>query len=105
MTGQEFPGRCEAYNFAREAMVEGIGSGFVARAFGSCAAQSRGLISDIRSNATPRRSFWGWNLTPEHRRETIRVYASAMDPQVHMAACEVAATTTEARNIPECSAR
>lgn len=105
VTGQEFPGRCEAYDFAREAMVEGIGDGFVARASGSCAAQSPGLINDIRSDGPPRRGFWGWNLTPEHRRETMRVYASAMDPQVHMAACEVAAARTETRNIPECSAR
>ena len=105
VTGQAFPGRCKAYDFAREASVEGIGGDFVARAFGSCEAQSRGLISDIRSDAPPRRGFWGWSLTPEQRRETMRVYASAMDPQVHLAACEVAAATTDARNIPECSGR
>jgi hypothetical protein len=105
VTGQEFPGRCEAYGFAREAIVEGIGDGLVARAFGSCEAQSRGLISDIRSDAPPRRGFYGWNVSPEHRRETMRVYASAMDAKVHVAACEVAAKTVESRDIPECSTR
>jgi hypothetical protein len=105
VTGQEFPGRCEAYALARDSMVQGIRGDLVARALSSCEAQSRGLISDIRSGIPPRRGFYGWNLTPQHRRETMRVYASAMDPKVHLAACEVAAATTEARDIPECSAR
>lgn len=105
VSGREFPGRCQAYDFAREAAVEGIGTDFVAKAAGSCEAQDRGLISAIRSDAPPRRGFYGWSLTPEHRRESMRVYASAMDFPVHLAACEVAATMAEARDIPECSVR
>jgi len=105
VTGLEFPGRCEAYDIAREARVEGIGDGLVASAFRSCEAQSRGLVSAIRSGALPSRGFYGWSLTPEHRREAMRVYASAMDLPVHLAACEVAATMAEARDIPECSVR
>ena len=34
----------------------------------------------------------------------MHVYASAMDPGVRVVASEVAATTPEARDIPECSA-
>jgi hypothetical protein len=110
LAGWEFPGRCEAYNVAQEATVEGVGGRAVARtlaagagALADCRAQSRGLVGDIRSGAVLRQGFYGWGPTPKHRRETIRVYASAMDPEVHLAACAVAATTPEAHDIPECS--
>ena len=86
-------------------MVKGIGAGFVARLFDICEAQSRELISDIRSGAPPRHGVDGWRLTPNYRRESMRLYASAMGPPVHLAACEAAATTAEARDIPECPAR
>ena len=103
-SGPMTPGRCEAYQLARTATADGIGGEFLVRVLGSCESQDRGLIGDLRSGVPPR-GFYGWSLAPEHRRETMRVYASAMDPQVHMTACEVAATMTEARNIPECSVR
>ena len=104
VTAQEIPGRCKAYDVAREADVEGIGSIGIARALGSCEAQSQDLIRSLRSNDLPTLGFYGWTLTPERRREAMRVYASAMDPEFHVAACEVAATMPEARDIPECSA-
>jgi hypothetical protein len=104
VTGQIFPGRCTAYGYAREAIVGGIEDRFVARAFDSCQAASPRLINDIRSIMSRGDSF-GASVSPKHRRETMRVYASAMDPKVHSAACEVAAKTVEARDIPECSTR
>jgi hypothetical protein len=103
VTGQDFPGRCEAYHLARKATADGFGGGFLVKALRGCASQDRRLIGDLRCGAPWPRGFYGWSLTPQHQRETMRVYASAMDPGVHLAACEVAATTQEARDIPECS--
>ena len=57
----------------------------------------RDLAADLLSGDLSRTSFGGWSLSPPHRRELLRVYASAMDHQVHLAACKVAATTSEAR--------
>jgi hypothetical protein len=104
VTGEYFPGRCEAYQLARQATADGIGEDFLVGALGGCESLDRSLIDDLRSGAPPW-GFYGWSMAPEHRRETYRVYASAMDPQVNTAACEVAATIAEARNIPECSVR
>jgi hypothetical protein len=103
VTAQYFPGRCEAYQLARKATTDGFGGEFLAKLFRSCQARDRSLIDDIRSGAPPR--FYGSSLAPRHRRETLCVYAAAMDPGVHRVACEVAATTPEARDIPECPGR
>jgi hypothetical protein len=103
VTAEYFPGRCEAYHLAQKATADGIGGDFLVKVFAGCESQDRDLIGDLRSGAPPR-GFYGWSLTPQHRPETMRVYASAMDPGVHLVACEVAATTPEARDIPECSA-
>jgi hypothetical protein len=102
VTGQYFPGRCEAYHLAREATAGGIGGDFLAKALRSCESQDLGLIGDLGRGDRWPQGFYGWSLAPQHRRETMRVYASAMDPGVHRVACEVAATTPEARDIPEC---
>ena len=104
VTGEYFPGRCEAYRLARKATADGFGSDFLVKALGSCESLSRGLIGSLRSSDLSGGRLYGLPLSPKHRRETIRVYASAMDPGVRLAACEVAATTPEARDIPECAA-
>jgi hypothetical protein len=104
VTGRDFPGRCTAYGYARESIVEGIEDRFVARAFDSCQAASPHLINDIRSIVS-RGDAYGASVRPKKVRETLRVYASAMDAEVHLAACEVAAKTLEAHDIPECSIR
>lgn len=104
VAGQYFPGRCDAYDLARKATVDGFGGDFLAKVLAGCEAGDHALIEDLRSGAPAAQRFWGWSLTPQHRRETMRVYASAMDPEVHVVACEVAATTPEVRDIPECSA-
>jgi hypothetical protein len=102
VTGREFPGRCRAYRFLRDAASDGIAESFVTRALRSCEAQERALIRQLHSNDLPLRGFYGWRLTPEHRRNAMRVYASPMDPEFRDAACRLAATMPEARNIPEC---
>jgi hypothetical protein len=99
VTAEYFPGRCEAYQLARKATTDGFGGDFLAKLSRSCQAGDSSLIDDIRSGAR----FYGSSLAPRHRRETLRVYAAAMDPGAHLAACEVAAKTPEARDIPECS--
>jgi hypothetical protein len=103
-TAEYFPGRCQAYNLALKGMPEKEG-GLIAGALSDCDANIGDLISNIRSDAVFLRWFFGWNLALEHRRETMRVYASAMDERVHSAACEVAARIPEAHDIPECLAR
>lgn len=103
VTAQYFPGRCDAYQLARKATTDGFGGGVLAGLFTSCQAAEHNRIDDIRLGGAPRWGFYGASMAPQHRRETLRVYATAMDNRVHNAACEVAATTPEARDIPECS--
>jgi hypothetical protein len=104
VTAQYFPGRCEAYQLARKATTDGFGGGFFDRLFTSCQAVDHNRIDELRLGGAPRWGFYGASMAPQHRRETLRVYASAMDNEVHSAACEVAATAPEAPDIPECSA-
>jgi hypothetical protein len=104
VSGESFPGRCEAFRLADKANVGGAGGDFLMRKFRSCEVADRDLAADLISGNLSRSRFGGWILSPPHRRELLRVYASAMDHQVHLAACEVAATTSEARDIPECVA-
>jgi hypothetical protein len=102
VTGREFPGRCQAYQLAPNSTPEGMES-VLTKAFKRCEAETQELILRLRSNDLPQRGFYGWSLTPEHRRGAMRLYASAMDPEFQNAACEVAATMPEARDIPECA--
>ncbi len=104
VTAQHFPGRCEAYQLARKATADGFGGALLADLFTSCHVAEHNRNHDLRSGGTQRWDFYGANMAPQHRRETLRVYATAMDNEVHNAACEVAATIPEARDIPECSA-
>ena len=104
VSGEYFPGRCEAFRLAHKANVGGTGDDFLVRKFRSCEVGDRDLAADLTSGNLSRSRFGGWSLTPPRRRELLRVYASAMDHRVHLAACEVAATTSEARDIPECHA-
>ncbi len=93
VTAQYFPGRSEAYRVTRAATTDGFGGELLAKLFTSCQARDPGLLDDFSSGVAP---FWyGSSLAPEHRRETLRVYASAMDLGVWHAACEVAAQTPE----------
>lgn len=104
VSGEYFPGRCEAFRLAQKANDEGIGGDFLMKKFRSCEVADSGLAADLRTGNLSRSRFGGWTLAPPHRRELLRVYASGMDHQVHLAACEVAATTSEAQDIPECAA-
>ena len=104
-TAEEFPGRCQAYRLAEEAYSEGVASSVVARDFQHCAARAQSLIRDLCSSHLPLRGFYyNWNPTPEGRRAALRLYASAMDPELRQAACQAAAAIPEARGIPECPA-
>jgi len=104
VTARYFPGRCEAYQLARKATTDGFGGGLLADLFTSCHVAEHNRIDDLQSGGGPRWGFYGASMAPQHRRETLRVYATAMDNEVHNAACEVAATIPEARDISECSA-
>jgi len=104
VSGEYFPGRCEAFRLAQEANSEGIGGDFLMRKFRSCQTADRDLATDLLSGKMSRSRFGGWSFESPHRREMLRVYASAMNQRVHLAACEVAAKMSEARDIPECTA-
>ncbi len=105
VTAEFFPGRCAAYDLARNATAadETVGD-FMVKRLCSCESLDRRLIADLSAGSEWTRGFFGWSMAPQHRRETMRVYASAMDPGVHHVACEVAAQTQAARDIPECAA-
>lgn len=102
VTAREFPGRCQAYRIAANSTPEGM-EAVLTKAFKRCEAETQELILRLRSHDLPLRGFYGWSLTPEHRRGAVRLYASAMDPEFQGAACEIAATMPEARGIPECA--
>jgi hypothetical protein len=104
VSGEYFPGRCEAFRLAQKANGGGIGGDFLIKKFKSCEVADRDMAAYLRSGDLSRSRFGGWSLSPPHRRELLRVYASATDHQVHLAACDVAATTSEAQDIPECAA-
>lgn len=42
------------------------------------------------------------DLTPLHRRETLRMYVTAMDAAMRRAACAVALAGADADGFPEC---
>jgi hypothetical protein len=100
-TAREFPGRCGAYRLAREVDSKGVEAGPFAQELENCEAS--GSIQYLRSTNWPP-PFWedDWRSTPERHRLTMRLYASAMDPEFHNAACQAAATMPEASDIPEC---
>ncbi|MBI2816102.1 MAG: hypothetical protein HYX72_04095 [Acidobacteria bacterium] len=101
---REFPGRCEAYRLAMEADSEGIKAKILSDWLESCTSRAEYLIQHRRDHNWPDwLQFDGWRDTPERRRMTMRLYTSAMDPDVRKAACEDAAQMPEARDIPECA--
>jgi hypothetical protein len=104
VSGEYFPGRCEAFRLAQKANGGEIGGDFLMEKFRSCEVADRDLAAQLRSGTLSRSRFGGWSFSPPHHRELLRVYASATDHQVHLAACDVAATMSEAQDIPECTA-
>jgi hypothetical protein len=101
-TARYFPGRCEAYQLARSATGNAFEGDLLAKLNQNCEATNRRLISLFRSGAPVPQEFYGSSQTPPQRRETMRVYSSAMDPEVRLAACELAATMPDTRDIPGC---
>ena len=103
VTAKYFPGRCEAYQLARRAANDGFGASFLAGIRASCLAGEGSRIDHLRPGTALFWSFLGASMAPQHRRETLRVYATAMDEAVRRAACQVVATASEARDLPECA--
>jgi hypothetical protein len=103
-TAREFPGRCVAYRMALVLDTKGVESGALSKQRDNCEAAAPERIQFYRStNWQP--LFWDreWRSTPERRRLTMRLYASAMDTTFHNAACQAAASMPEAIGIPECT--
>lgn len=104
VTGRYFPGRCEAFNLARKTRTDGFGEAYLVGSLQSCEIRNRDVIDDFRRGALPLWVFYGASDSPRHRRETMQVYATAMDRPVHRAVCEAAATRPATHDLPECSA-
>jgi hypothetical protein len=105
VTAEEFPGRCEAYRLAKLASPEGFTEHKVARDIANCALRNQEYIKELRPDNVPVRWFYGRASSAENLRDAIRVYASGMDREVRVAACQVASNMPEAQGIPECAAR
>ncbi len=97
-----FPGRCEGYQLARQATPDAFGAQHLDRRLHSCQKLMHYWIGNLQPGAAQRWAFHGASMAPQHRRETLRVYASAYNPKVRRAACEAAATL-ETRGLPECA--
>jgi len=103
VTGEEFAGRCQAFDLASQIPVAGIDHRHARKRHSSCLAYNASWVGELESRILRARSFFGWSMAPEHRLKTIRVYASAMDTEVRQAACRIAAQTPETRDMPECT--
>ena len=90
VSGEYFPGRCGAFELAQEANTEGIGGKFLIEKFRSCAVADRNLAAEVISGDLSLSRFGTWVRSASHRREALRVYATAIDHRVHLAACEFA---------------
>lgn len=102
-TAAEFPGRCGALGLAQKVAAGGFAEDLLDKSFTSCRAMERYRIDDLRPGGEARWGFHGASMAPQRRRETLRVYATAMDRRVHRAACEAAARIPEADDLPECA--
>jgi hypothetical protein len=97
---REFPRRCEAYRLAADLPhLEGLVAGLVSK----CTAAGEYWLENLREGKLPQYYFADLNSSADHRREAMRVWASALDREVRDAACKLAVTMWEARDIPECS--
>ena len=102
VTAQMFPGRCGAYQLAIGADGEQAYTPFLVKALKACESRIHGQAEALRSGELLSFGFYGEVETPEQRRDVMRVYASAMDPEIRRAGCKVAATMPEAGDVPEC---
>jgi hypothetical protein len=63
VSGEYFPGRCEAFRLAQKANGGGIGGDFLMEKFRSCEVADRDLAADLRSGDLSRSRFGGWGPT------------------------------------------
>jgi hypothetical protein len=101
-TANGFSGRCGAYRLAREADPAGVEAAFVTGELERCEAREEDTIGWLRANNWPLPDGYGRRQTAERHRLAMRLYASAIDPSFHAAACTAAAAMPEVHDIPEC---
>lgn len=102
VVGQHFPGRCAAFQLALKATGDGFGAGYLNMLTESCPVWERREIRELEQGMG---RYWvGRPAGPGPRQdaESLRVYATAMNPAFRQAACEFAARTPELRGLPEC---
>lgn len=100
VAAQYFPGRCEGYRVAAGVTGDRFGEAYLAKLAAGCRASERFRIARLRSGGVL--DFYGGSLEVGHRRETLRVYTTAMDEAVRRAGCEVAESFAESRGLLEC---
>jgi hypothetical protein len=99
-TARQFPGRCEAYRIALQLAAETEGGQRIAQWECECRTRIPSMLRWARTHNWPIRAFGPqWQETPEQQRMRLRVYASAMNPEVRGSVC---AQTAERIDIPEC---
>jgi hypothetical protein len=100
-----FYGYCDAWRLAKQADSQGLERTSVGNQLSSCLEREPGLIDYMREENWVNYFFppGQWQDSREYRRMTMRMHASAMDPEYHNAACEDAAKMPEAKDIPECA--
>ena len=103
VTAQYFPGRCEGYRVAAGATGDRFGGAYLERMAAGCRARERFRIARLRAGGLL--DFYGGSLEVGHRRETLRVYATAMDEAVRQAGCAKAESFEESRGLLECGER
>jgi hypothetical protein len=93
-----FPGRCDALEITH-GVLEGLGVGGRPPRAAACPELDRQRISELRAGQPG--DYLGSTSARLSRREVLRLYASAMDAEVHAAACGIAASEGT-RDLPEC---
>jgi hypothetical protein len=103
-TARNFDGRCNAYRIAMKADPARAKKMNLQESFEYCRAFLDHDVQTLRARKWPLCYLdSGWRETAERRRLGLRYLASAIDPEIHEAACEMAASTPEGRDIPECA--
>jgi len=103
-TASSFDGRCNAYRIAMKADPARATKMNLQESFEYCRAYLEHDLQRLRAREWPLCYLdSGWRETAERRRLGIRYLASAIDPEIHEAACEMAAMMPESRDIPECA--
>lgn len=88
LLAREFIGRCQAYDLARKSVTPNVDLAAVLKIRPWCQWSKEERLEQLRQRPWPDHYLdSGWMPEPERRRATMRLYASAIDREIHEAAC------------------